>query len=216
MPKVFNNMTYKSPASASSSHRHSTRQISSNLTFKNNQFERNKIRRSLDSNLTSNNYNTNKFHAVDIDLNEEAPNYFKTLDLFKKKESQPLFPDLDVNKIELDSIREAREGVDTQSFKRNGSTVKKLWTVILKHEAKTPQEISVKPGMTVFVIRQYKSWLYIKLFEIEFFKSNQQQYGYIPRSCAVDMQDIIQKSSQNEVVNLRTQFNNRKSQITAL
>ena len=215
MPKVFNNMTYKSPASASSSHRHSTRHIPSNLTFKNNQFERNKTRRSLDSNLTSTNYNTNKFHAVDIDINEETPSYFKTLDLFKKKEMQP-FPDLDVNKIELDSIREAQEGVDTQSFKRNGSTVKKLWTVILKHEAKTPQEINVKPGMTVFVIRQYKSWLYIKLFAVELFNGNQQQYGYIPKHCAVDMQDIIQKSSQNEVANLRAQFKSRKSQITAL
>lgn len=201
----FNNPSYNSPAYQPS--------IQSPTNFK--PFERNKIRRSLDSNMILGSKKPT-FHTVDIEIDDTAPNYNQTLNLFKKREilsqlqqqNKP-YPDLDVNKIELDSINEKSDVPENVINK-----VKKLWTVINSHEAKTGQEVSVRPGMLVLVIRQYENSLYVKLVETE--PNGAQLYGYIPRNCAIDLQEVIQKTKSTDVSCNNKVPKPRRSQITAL
>lgn len=155
------------------------------------------------------------FQTIDIDIDDTKPNYNQTLNLFKKKEiffqqqeQQKPYPDLDVNKIELDSINE-KSNVPENVLNK----VKKLWTVINAHEAKTSQEVSVSPGMLVLVIRQYDNSLYVKLVESEL--NGAQLYGYIPRNCAIDLQEVIQKTKFSGVSYTKLS-KPRRSQITAL
>ena len=213
----FVNRTYRSPAHLNEHHvQFPIPQLPISDMPK---FERTKVRRSLDSNLILGSQRPS-FQSVDIDIDETSTNYNRTLSLFKKKENlqqarydnQP-YPDLDVNKIELDSMNENYIVPETVIKK-----VKRIWTVIAEHRAKASQEVSVTPGMLVLVIRQYKSWLYIKLVENEYLNSepnSAQMYGFIPRSCAVDLQEIITKNCNDNGLTGKPKHP-RRSQITAL
>lgn len=199
----------------------------------NHVFERSKVRRSLDSNLVLGSQRPALFQTVDIDIDETKAmsNYARTLSLFKSKEverqeqeQQMPYPDLDVNRIELDSI--GSDGDNHYIVPENvAKKVKKVWTVVAEHKAKASQEISVMPGTQVLVIRQYMSWLYVKMVENDYLNSDpngSQMYGFIPRSCAVDMQGIVMgKSNANQDIAGGTDLsgklkNPRRSQITAL
>lgn len=171
--------------------------------YKKNEFKRNNIRRSLDSYLTTNQNDSSRiqsFYAVSIDLDE---NKHKSNELNIDSKDLMYYPDLDLNKIELDSLNE----LDKEQ--------EKIWTIILKHDARNFQEISVSPGMLVSVIRDFNDMIYVKLLGYENSCLNlSQQYGIIPKSCAVDLQEIICSSNRN--LNARIEQNRRKSQITAL
>jgi len=106
--------------------------------------------------------------------------------------------DLDVNKIELDSISEV--------FEKNLSTVKKQLYVIAKHVAKSHQEISVEPGNVVLVIREHNDWLYIKLIEDDKTNLNKiQKYGFIPQSVTIDLELIVDQK-KNRRTTMHTQL----------
>lgn len=171
--------------------------------YKKNEFKRNNIRRSLDSYLTTNQNDPNpiqSFYAVSIDLDE---NKHKSNELNINSRDLMYYPDLDLKKIELDSLNE----LDKEQ--------EKIWTIILKHDARNFQEISVSPGMLVSVIRDFNDMIYVKLLGYENSRLNlSQQYGIIPKSCAVDLQEIF--CSNNRNLNTRMEQNRRKSQITAL
>lgn len=171
--------------------------------YKKNEFKRNNIRRSLDSYLTGNPNDPSRiqsFYAVSIDLDD---NKEKLNNLNINTSDLMYYPDLDLNKIELDSLND----LDREH--------EKIWTIILKHEARNFQEVSVSPGMLVSVIRDFNDMLYVKLLGYENSSLNlSQQYGIIPKSCAVDLQEIIYTSNRN--LNARFEQNRRKSQITAL
>lgn len=215
----YNNPIYKSPSPVISN---SEQSLMSSLNKKTpsletSAFQRSKIRRSLDSNLLLDSQKTT-FQSVEINIDETSTNYNRTLHLFKQKENsqaqrQP-YPDLDVNKIELDSMTD-----NCQVPINIINKVKKLWTVVLEHKANACQEISVMPGMLVIVVKQYKNWLYIKLVESDNLgtakNSAPQMYGFIPRYCAVDLQEIIAKSNLSQMANVPN-FKTRRSQITAL
>lgn len=220
----FVNRTYKSPAMMSFQ--------MPQLSAKSNVFERSKVRRSLDSNLLLASQKPALFQTVDIDIDETkaTSSYTRTLSLFKNKEAerqqqenpanQP-YPDLDVNRIEQDSIDDDGNYIVPENVIKK---VKKIWTVVAEHKAKASQEISVTPGTLVLVIRQYMSWLYVKMVENDYLNSDpngSQMYGFIPRSCAVDMEAIvIGKDSSNKAVGSgdfsAKMKNPRRSQITAL
>lgn len=197
-PNVYCNITYKSPFINQGNLRMSARNISP-------KFQRNNIRRSLDSYLThgttnENNSRLQSFYAVSIELDENKQ---------KNKLSQPdsMYPDLDVNRIEMDSM-----GNEAQSL---NNKQEKIWTIILKHEARNFQEINVTPGMLVLVIKEFSDLLYVKIIGYENSSLNlSQQYGIIPRSCAVDLQEIIFNSNKS-LSNVEKPCR-RKSQITAL
>jgi hypothetical protein len=189
---------------------------------KSSEFQRAKnSRRSLDSSLTqshhfltaynnntNNNSQNNKFFAVPIDLTEDK----KT------------FQDLDLRKIELDSLS------DYNTINTEIESGAKLWTVILRHEARNFQEISVLPGMLIHIIKQFNDWIYVKLIGYE--KSNlevAQQYGIIPRSCVADLNEKVysqlnqnnnNSSLSSDYWNYQNSINNKSSfkpqQITAL
>ncbi|CAF0740674.1 unnamed protein product [Brachionus calyciflorus] len=186
--------------------------------YKKNEFKRSNIRRSLDSYLTSQN-DTGRlpaaFYAVSIDLDDE--NKEKNLEI--NSSDLMYYPDLDLNKIELDSLND----ISMQKSQQQD----KIWTIILKHDARNFQEISVSPGMLVLVIKEFNEMLYVKLigYENSSLKLSQ-QYGMIPKNCAVDLQEIIYRSNKNlnmfdqqQIHNNNNNNNNnnrRKSQITAL
>lgn len=210
-PNVYSNITYKSPFLNNINLRLSARNMSPKVSKK-SEFQRNTTRRSLDSSIANGGDSTSRlqsFYAVSIELDENKTskviNINKTPDSVNQNQNM-LYPDLDLNKIELDSLNEAR----AEKIKEN-----KIWTIILKHEARTLQEINVTPGMLVLVIKEFEEYLYVKLIGYE--NSNlslSQQFGVIPRSCAVDLQEIIYNS--NKSLNQIEQFKRRKSQITAL
>jgi hypothetical protein len=189
MPEGFENFTYKaSPVAPSNKNR-----LSIALTPKTNK----NTRRSLDACITN---SCQKLTS--------SQNYFR-----KNSHYQPNMTDLDVNKIELDSITEAFEKNLSNNNLTNQmkcvKTTRKHWHVIHKHEAKSHQEISVEPGMLVLVIREHNEWLYIKLTEDGSFSSIQ-KYGFIPRTCAVDLDELSHRTQNNQC------DNERKPQITAL
>lgn len=119
--------------------------------------------------------------------------------------------DLDLNKIELDSISETCEVNSKLGISSVSKVIKKNWRIVVKHEAKTQQEVSVEPGMIVFVIREHNSWLYIKLVQEENM-GKIQRYGFIPRNCAVDLDELIHK---NDFINC-SRKHECKPRITAL
>jgi hypothetical protein len=175
------------------------------------EFGRIKARRSLDLNaIRTNSYsNNNEFTIVPINFED---------DLKVEESTLNLFPDLDVRQIELDSMRDKPENKLTNAiaYKTNtGKQVNKVWTVILSYKASSFQAIDVVPGMLVFVITEYDKWLYVKVIDHEKEDSNtlikqQTKCGIIPRSCAVDLEDLKKdfiKMNRNQ---------RRKSQITAI
>jgi hypothetical protein len=102
------------------------------------------------------------------------------------------FAELDVKRIELDSL-----DVDSEPLSEPASLQSKLWTVILRHEARNFQEISVSPGMLVSVIRTFNDWIYVRLVGFE--NSNlalSQQYGMLPKSCVADLNAVILNSQR--------------------
>ena len=192
VPEGFENFTYKaSPVASNNKSR-----LSIALTPKANK----NTRRSLDACIT------NSCQKLSL-----SQNGFR-----KNSHLQSNMTDLDVNKIELDSITEAFEKNLSNTNLTNqlikcAKTTRKHWHVIHKHEAKSHQEISVVPGMLVLVIREHNEWLYIKLTEDGSFSSIQ-RYGFIPRSCAVDLDELAHRTQDN----LNECDNERKPQITAL
>ena len=207
-PIGFNNFTYNSPSNNCT--KKASRFLSPKPSKKSDKVH---LRRSLDSSITA----TDRIYTVPIDLEENKTQVnFKRSDYLKDKadaRSSLAFKDLDVKKIELDSINQTPETNGNQFLLKKVKNQRKIWTVILKHEANSIQEINVTPGMLVLVIRETDNWLYVKLTGSET-SHNAQQYGYVPRSCAVDLHQIIQRN-QEELSNCE-RSNNRRSQITAL
>ena len=232
----FNNFTYKSPLVVDNGYGKNSEKkpapatendMSSRLqTPKDNRSAKN-ARRSLDSSL-ANGYLDPRLYSVSIDIDELKQNQQQKTETNRNeqiKNDNSLFSELDIKKIELDSLQEenmidcsqTKKSCITKEKEMNSSLNKneKIWTVILKHEAKNFQEITVVPGMMVMVIKEYGDWIYVKLVGFE--KSNlelAQQHGMIPRSCAIDLQEIIYKSALN--LNNLELNKRRKSQITAL
>ncbi len=171
------------------------------------------MRRSLDSNLIlgahRNNTNTSVrsiLQAVEIDIDETSTNYNQTLSLFKRKEeAAAACPDLDINRIELDSMTDS--GCELANNK-----LKKVWTVVSRYEAKNSQEVSVVPGQLVVIVREYKAWLYVKVVEGPEGARLQQMYGFVPRGCVIDLQAEIEKNERQGW----GQYRQRRSLMTAL
>ena len=175
VPNSFTNLTYKSPLN---------RALTPKLNRKNSGFERNKTRRSLDSTL-ANGGMEHKFYTISIDIEEEK----------KKSEASVLFPDLDLGHIELDSLKQTPPA---SKIERNAYLENKTWTVILKHEARSLQEVSVRPGMLVHVLKEYDDWICVRILGFES-GGQMEKYGVglIPRNCAVNLQEIIYNSSKS-------------------
>lgn len=196
------------------------------------EFKRNHIRRSLDSSIANggyaNNNSNNKgaFYAVSIELDEQC----KSESEAKANSNNPidnLYPDLDVDKIELDSL-----DLNNQPNQSHNMDVKldenKVWTVVLKHEARNFQELTVLPGMFVQVIKQFSDLMYVKL--IGFNDQQTPQFGLIPKQCAINLHEFINGSTNGSfhstcqtttttdllVNNFDLQYKRRKSQIKAL
>lgn len=181
---------------------------------RNAEFQRTKnTRRSLDSNLTNN--NKNKFYAIPIDLCE--------------KHSSSDLSDLDLKKIELDSLDIAN---DRAGVVNNGM---RLCRVVARHDARNFQELSVMPGMLVNVLKVFNDRIYVQLAGMEHSSLDMsQQYGILPRGCVdlrfIDNMDDTKsddKSSSSFLINSINRIkytsynaaagNRRKSQqITAL
>jgi hypothetical protein len=235
-----------------------------------NEFKRNNTRRSLDSSLASGAYSKSAaLYTVSIDLEENylsAKSNNEILSPVVVENSDPasssldnLYPDLDVNKIELDSLRdmpESSEHVRTSRLGQNNNNnnnklvhqsdsinsemdEKNIWTVVLRHDARNFQELTVYPGMFVYLLKQFDHLIYVKLISSTTGYANnngngheqrdQQQYGLIPKSCVINLHDFIERSNQavapqecqmNFDLYCPTGNNNnnkrRKSQITAL
>ncbi len=121
---------------------------------------------------------------------------------------EAICPDLDIDKIEQDSM--------TDSGYEMLNKHKKVWTVISRYDAKNSQEMSVVPGQLVVIVREYKTWLYIKVVESQDGVRAQQMYGFVPRGCIIDLQDEIEKN-ENERQRLNCgQYRPRRSLMTAL
>ena len=207
VPNSFTNLTYKSPLN---------RALTPKLNRKNSGFERNKTRRSLDSTL-ANGGMEHKFYTISIDIEEEK----------KQTQASVLFPDLDVGNIELDSLKQTPP---PSKIERNAYLENKTWTVILKHEARSLQEVSVRPGMLVHVLKEYDDWICVRILGFES-GGQMEKYGVglIPRNCAVNLQEIIYNSSKS-LANLNSSSSGcgngnggghervgfKRSQITAL
>ncbi len=232
----FNNFTYKSPLvvdnvigrNSEKKPKVDNEMPSRLLTPKDSRNAKN-ARRSLDSSL-ANGYLDPRLYSVAIEIDELKQNQPQKPEVHdeKIKNDNSLFCELDIKKIELDSLKEEvpnessaikknciTKEIDNELVSNSSNKSEKIWTVILKHEAKNFQEITVVPGMMVMVIKEYGDWIYVKLVGFE--KSNLElshQYGMIPRSCAIDLQEIIYKSAIN--LNNLEMNKRRKSQITAL
>ncbi len=132
-----------------------------------------------------------KFFAVPIDLNEEAKGQAQ----HRCSTNDEQFSELDLKRIELDSLI----GDNSSSGDTSGSS--KLWTVILRHEARNFQEISVSPGMLVSIIRTFNEWIYVKLIGFENTNmdlSQQYVFGILPKSCVADLNEVILNSQQQQ------------------
>jgi hypothetical protein len=199
-----------------------------NFYRKLNEFEKPNMRRSLDSNLITNGIER-KLYPVSIEMDDRKSTYARNskyhlmshMDTAANMEpaANVLYPDLDISKIEQDSLKDTNpyEIFDERRRVSNitnqnilNKPCNKIWTIIHKHEAQSMQELNVIPGMLVSVVRQYEKWLYVKLIGYENLSIKPiQQYGYIPRNCAVNLREIIDSTSC-----LNTYAH--KQQITAL
>lgn len=275
----FSNFTYNSP-SVQYAHQYTSvlPKIHTPRSANKSEFERSYMRRSLDSSLAfgacgAGVARDNRFYAISIDIegNENANSMDssvynrKILNSSNRKLDIPQvvyekrvlanepFADLDLKRIELDSLKDSNqvtpttpnivhkrpsklnphkileEPEDQADMSTNTSTANQnensnVWTVILKHDAQNFQELSVKPGMLVMIIREYETWLYVKLVGFENTELNlSQQYGIIPRNCAVNLHELLNKnqsllSATRSAMSTSTHQtkNGQISQITAL
>jgi len=253
----FSNITYNSP-SVQYTHQYTSvlPKIHTPKSANKSEFERSYMRRSLDSSLAFGGAcgagvaRDNRFYAISIDIegNENANSMDssvynrKILNSSNRKLDIPQvvyekralvneqFADLDLKRIELDSLKDSNQATPTTpnivhkrpskinphkileepedqletptkhqsniSATNLGSNEKNnVWTVILQYDAQNFQELSVKPGMLVMIIREYETWLYVKMIGYENSQLNKsQQYGIIPRNCAVNLHELLNKN----------------------
>jgi hypothetical protein len=222
----FANNTYKSQASPLNNRMCGTPGFSNSK--KSSEFQRAKSsRRSLDSSMGGQGLNgsvvanlASKFFAVPIDLNEESKSQPQHVTSQVTRSNDDKFAEIDLKRIELDSlVGDSSNNVDDSETGESN----KLWTVILRHEARNFQEISVSPGMLVSIIKTFNDWIYVKLVGFENTNLDlSQQYGIIPKSCVADLNEVILNSQKNESEYNAAYYylnkNRRKSshQITAL
>lgn len=156
-----------------------------------------------------------------------------------------IYPDLDLSKIELDCQFNDSNSTNMQQQQRTRQMTEEepldernIWKVVLGHEARTFEELSVVPGMVVYVIKQFAEFLYVRLLGYENI-SMSQQYGLIPKYCALNLAQMIanrqhQQQKNSSVLNSSSSHDfmsnqrhdlvmkqieaakRRKSQITAL
>lgn len=140
------------------------------------------------------------------------------------------YPELDIGKIELDSIKDTSivqylSNKETESFPTPDRGPERLWTVILQYTAQNPREMSVRPGFVILVIKENQEWLYVKLVEGDHNQQQQQQqYGFIPRNCAINFQELMTRSKKVEkkepvpttMMMMADSSKVRKSLVTAL
>lgn len=159
-----------------------------------------------------------------------------TNDIEQQKAQQPVYPDLDLSKIELDCQLSYSSSKPTRvlSIQQQRSTTnseqnegKNIWKVVVKHEARTFEELSVLPGMLIYVIKQFADYLYGKIIGHENM-SMAQQYGLIPKYCAQSLADMLAAAVADSAHRLNSSteagvagslgqdVKRRKSQITAL
>jgi hypothetical protein len=246
----FSNFTYNSP-SVQYAHQYTSvlPKINTPKSANKNEFERSHMRRSLDSSLAfgacgAGVARDNRFYAISIDIegNENANSMDSSVynrkilnssnrkldiprSIYEKRvNANEQFADLDLKRIELDSLKDSNQGTPTtpdivhkrtskvnphkileepedQADMSTNNTCNQnennnnVWTVILKHDAQNFQELNVKPGMLVMILREYETWLYVKLVGFENTELNiSQQYGIIPRNCAVNLHELLNKN----------------------
>ena len=182
------------------------------------EFERAKnSRRSLDSSLAQ---HSNRFFAVPIDLNlndQQEQQHFHHQAL--PQNEFKLFSDLDLKRIELDSLLndDTQQQHQTLNSEEGGN---KLWTVILRHEARNFQEISVLPGMLVSIIKTFNELIYVRLVGFENSGLGlSQQYGILPKNCVADLNEVLILNRNSADAQFRTEVSKsqrKPQQITAL
>lgn len=140
---------------------------------------------------------------------------------------------MDVNKIELDSQLNYSLTATTTSTSNDRFDENKIWKVVQRYDARSSQELSVTPGMLVYVIKEFLGFVYARLIGYEDANAVRQQYGMLPRECVVNLGNVFAASQMNggsainennlnemgnfDVINSSNNNNKRrKSQITAL
>lgn len=115
-----------------------------------------------------------------------------------------IYPDLDLSKIELDCQFNDSNSTNMQQQQRQRQMTEEepldernIWKVVLGHEARTFEELSVVPGMVVYVIKQFAEFLYVRLLGYENI-SMSQQYGLIPKYCALNLVQMIANRQQQQ------------------
>lgn len=175
--------------------------------------------------------NQQSHHSVE----SSKPTHFHEIQSDRKNQSIA-YPDLDLSKIELDSqlnyssLNPVQMQQQQQTNQPNGDSnrepfdERKVWKVLVKHDARTFEELTVVPGMLFYVIKQFSDYLYGKIIGYENV-SMSQQYGLIPKYCAQSLTDMLAAAvahSAQRLDNVSTDnglvqdSKKRKSQITAL
>lgn len=153
-------------------------------------------------------------YAVSIDMdeqcrNDEPPKDVQPLSLQQQQQPLPIYPDLDLSKIELDcQLNSIGSTMTTES----SQALPNIWRIVQAHQARSFDEITVSAGMLVHVIKQFTDCLYVRILGGGRNMAVSAQYGLIPKHCAIELNSYFANASSSQAVE-RTR---RKSQITAL